>query len=59
MSRSTDNVIRLVKAGGTLSINCGGRSPDNVLRIISAANASGKPITSEILMISVQIMYCE
>ena len=45
MSRSTDNVIRLVKAGGSLSINCDGKSTDNVLRIIKVANASGNAIT--------------
>ncbi len=45
MSRSTDNVIRLVKAGGSLSINCDGRSTDNVLKIIKVANASENTIT--------------
>ncbi len=45
MSRSTDGVIRLVKAGGNLSVNCEGRSTDGVIRIIKAANASKNVIT--------------
>ncbi|HDY91356.1 MAG TPA: hypothetical protein ENH67_17885 [Pseudoalteromonas sp.] len=45
MSRSTDNVIKLVKAGGLLSINCEGRSTDNVLKIIEVANSVGRPVT--------------
>ncbi len=45
MSRSTDNVIKLIKAGGCLSVNCHGRSTDNVLKIIKLANSSKNVIT--------------
>jgi hypothetical protein len=45
MSKSTDNIIRLVKSGGNLSINAEGISTDNVLRIVKSSIQAGKVIT--------------
>ncbi|WP_163130460.1 hypothetical protein [Agarivorans sp. Alg241-V36] len=45
MSRNTDNVIRLINAGGNLSVNCDGRNTDNVLRVIKAAQKKNTKLT--------------
>lgn len=45
MSKSTDNIIRLVKAGGNLSVDAEGISTDNILRIVKASIQVGKVIT--------------
>ncbi|MBL4569687.1 MAG: hypothetical protein JKY21_00810 [Alcanivorax sp.] len=45
MSKSTENIIRLVKAGGNLSVDAEGISTDNILRIVKASIQVGKIIT--------------
>lgn len=45
MSKSTDNIIRLVKAGGNLSVDVGEISTDNILRIVKAPIQVEKAIT--------------
>ena len=45
MSKSTENIIRLVKAGGNLSVDAEGISTDNILRIVKASIKAGKVIT--------------
>lgn len=45
MGISTDNLIRIVKAGGNLSINAESMSTDNIIRVIQVAIENGKSIT--------------
>ncbi len=45
MAKSTDNLIRLVKAGGNLSIDAEGMSTDNIIRVVNVAIEKGKNIT--------------
>ncbi|MEI7181949.1 hypothetical protein WCT96_01325 [Pectobacterium carotovorum] len=45
MSKSTDSIIRLVKAGGNLSVDVGEISTDNILRIVKASIQAEKVIT--------------
>ena len=45
MSKTTDNIIRLIKAGDNLSIFVKGKSTDSILRIIKAAQSAKKSIT--------------
>ncbi len=45
MSISTDNIIRIVKAGGNLSIDADGKSTDNIIRIVKASIKAGKVVT--------------
>jgi hypothetical protein len=45
MSRNTDNIIRLLKAGGNLSVDSEGRNTDNILRIVKTASSMGKVVT--------------
>ncbi|MCJ8294279.1 MAG: hypothetical protein MJK15_07720 [Colwellia sp.] len=37
MSKTTSNLIRLVKAGGNLTINVKGKTTDNIIRIAQEA----------------------
>lgn len=57
MSKSTDNIIRLVKSGGNLSVDAEGISTDNVLRIVKASIQAGKVIKLEIPRINQPIAY--
>ncbi|WP_027250996.1 hypothetical protein [Photobacterium halotolerans] len=43
--KSTDNLIRLVKAGGNLTIDVSDKSTDNVIRIAKTAVAQKNKIT--------------
>ncbi|WP_299198967.1 hypothetical protein [uncultured Amphritea sp.] len=45
MSRSTDNTLRLLKAGGNLKVSAEGKSTENLLRIVKLAAANQKLIT--------------
>lgn len=45
MPRNTNNVIRLIQAGGNLSVDCEGRNTNNVLKIIEAAKAANTKLT--------------
>lgn len=45
MSRTTDNIIRIVKAGGNMNINGEKMTADNMIRVAKAAVASGSTVT--------------
>lgn len=45
MSRTTDNVLRLLKAGGNISVDAKGMTTDNILRIVKVAVEMGKVVT--------------
>jgi NCAIR mutase (PurE)-related protein len=43
--KTVDSLIRLVKAGGKLTINANGKSTDSIIRITKAAVATQNKIT--------------
>lgn len=45
MSRTTENIIRLINAGGNLSVNCEGKTTDNILKIIHSAQSKNTKLT--------------
>lgn len=45
MSRSTDDVLRILKAGGNISVDAKERSTDNILRIVTVAVEMEKIVT--------------
>lgn len=45
MAKTTDNVIRLLNAGGTLSINGENYTTDNIVRILNTAKANNSVLT--------------
>lgn len=45
MARTTDNIIRIVHAGGSMNINGKEMTTDNMVRIAKAAAKSGSTVT--------------
>ena len=45
MSRTADNVIRILKAGGNISVDAKGKNTDNILRIVQVAVEMNKVVT--------------
>ena len=45
MSRTTDNVLRILKAGGNISIDAERMTTDNILRIVKVAVEMEKVVT--------------
>lgn len=45
MPKNTDNVLRILKAGGNISVNAKGKTTDNILRIVKIAVEMGKVVT--------------
>lgn len=45
MSRTTDNIIRIVKAGGNMNVNGEKMTTDNMIRVAKAAVESGSTVT--------------
>ena len=45
MSRTTDNIIRIVKAGGNMNVNGENMTSDNMIRVAKAAVESGSTVT--------------
>jgi len=45
MSKSTDNIVRMIKAGGNLSINAKSKSTDSLIRIVKTAIKEDMNIT--------------
>lgn len=45
MSRTTDNIIRVVKAGGNINVNAERMTTDNMIRVAKAAVVSGSIVT--------------
>lgn len=45
MSRTTDNVLRLLKAGGNISVDAKEMTTDNILRVVTVAVEMGKVVT--------------
>lgn len=45
MSRTTDNIIRIVKAGGNMNVNGENMTTDNMIRVAKAAVVSGSTVT--------------
>lgn len=44
-NKSTDNLIRIVKAGGNLIIDAENKSTDNIIRIVKVAVQMDKVVT--------------
>lgn len=45
MSRTTDNIIRIVKAGGNMNVDGEKMTTDNMIRVAKAAVESGSTVT--------------
>ncbi|MCP1600715.1 hypothetical protein J2S82_002672 [Aeromonas caviae] len=45
MSRTTDNVIRVIHAGGNMNVNGEKMTTDSLVRVAKAAVASGSTVT--------------
>ncbi|MGR6838039.1 hypothetical protein ACU5DF_02610 [Aliivibrio wodanis] len=45
MSKSTESIMRLVKAGGNLSVDAKGKSTESILRIAKVATLAGNVVT--------------
>jgi len=45
MSKTTDNIIRLINAGGNLNVNAENKTTDNLIRIVKVAIKQEKVIT--------------
>lgn len=45
MSRTTDNVLRILKGGGNISVDAKGMTTDNILRIVKVAVEMEKVVT--------------
>lgn len=45
MPKNTDNVIRLISAGGNLNVNCDGRKLEHILDIVCHMKLKGNTYT--------------
>lgn len=45
MSKNTDSIIQIVKAGGSIVVSCDKKNTDNLIRIAIAARESGVNLT--------------
>lgn len=45
MSRTTDNIIRVVEAGGSMNVNAEHMTTDNMIRVAKAAVSAGVIVT--------------